>query len=53
MAKYKICYSGFAFIEADDEEEAKEIYHDDCGGIPYKEETIEEIEEVDEFVVHF
>ena len=51
MAKYKVCYSGFAFVEADSEEEAKELYHE--GLTAYDEWQVDKVEEVDEFVVHF
>jgi hypothetical protein len=51
MAKYKVCYSGFAFVEADSKEEAEEIY--DEGLSVYDEWAIDEVEEVDDFVVHF
>lgn len=50
MAKYKVCYSGFAFIEADSAEEAMENYEFDYA---YEEKQIDGVEEVDEFVVHF
>lgn len=52
MAKYKIYFSGFAFIEADSEEEAEEIFWDDPSG-DYQECEVDSVEEVDEFVVHF
>ena len=29
MAKYKVYYSGFAYVEADSEEEARETYNYD------------------------
>ena len=48
MAKYKISYSGFVFIEADDEEAAREDY--EFGGV-YEEKEITSVEEVDEFTV--
>lgn len=44
--KYKVNFSGFAYIEADNEDEAAENYdYDEV----YREEKIENIEEVDEF----
>ena len=53
MAKYKVCYSGFAYIEADSEEEAIEIYDDDDYGIIYEEKQVDKVEEIDYFVIHF
>lgn len=50
MAKYKICYSGFAYIEADSEEEAMEDYEDFAA---YEERHIDSVEEVDEFTIRF
>lgn len=47
--KYKIIYSGFAYVEADNEDEAQMAY--DNGDTVYEEELIEAIEEVDEFTV--
>ena len=48
MPKYKVSYSGFVYIEAEDEEDARECY--DFGGV-YEEKEITAIEEVDEFTV--
>lgn len=48
MAKYKVYYSGFAYVEADSEEEAMEDYEDFN---VYEERQIEEVEEVDDFIV--
>ena len=48
--KYKVSYSGFAYVEADSEEDAQMAYED--GDTIYEEEWIEEIEEVDEFTVN-
>jgi hypothetical protein len=47
--KYKVSYSGFAYVEANDEDEAQMAYEDD--DVIYAEQMIEEIEEVDEFTV--
>ena len=47
MAKYKVCYSGFAFVEADSEDEARELYAD--GFMTYEEKSIDLVMEVDEF----
>lgn len=49
MAKYRVSYSGFAFVEADNIEEAKEIFW--AGDSDYTEEEVTEVEEVDEFQV--
>lgn len=48
--KYKVSFSGFAYIEADSPEEAEEkaMYEDDA---IYEEKKCESIEEVDEFSV--
>lgn len=48
MAKYKVYYSGFFYVEADSMEEAEELY--DTNYI-YEEEHIDGVEEVDEFDV--
>ena len=48
MAKYKVYYSGFAYVEADNVEEAEEDY--EYSNI-YDERQIDEVEEVDEFIV--
>jgi hypothetical protein len=47
--KCKISYSGFAYVEADNEDEAQMAYED--GDTVYEEELIETVEEVDEFTV--
>lgn len=46
--KYKIKYSGFVYVEADSEEDAIEDY--EFNSI-YEEKQIDNIEEVDEFIV--
>lgn len=48
--KYKVSFSGFAYIEADSPEEAEEkaMYEDNA---IYEEKECESIEEVDEFAV--
>lgn len=48
--RYKVYCSGFAYVEADSEEEAKDIVLDDDGVI-YSEYRIDSVEEVDEFIV--
>jgi uncharacterized lipoprotein YehR (DUF1307 family) len=46
MARYKVSFSGFAYVEADDKEEAKDMFQDDEE--MYKETDIDNVEEVDE-----
>ena len=48
--KYKVNFRGFAYIEADSEEEAREkvLYEDDA---IYSETQVDNIEEIEEFVV--
>ena len=48
--KYKVNFSGFAYVEADSEEEAREkvLYEDDA---IYSETQVGNIEEVEEFEV--
>lgn len=48
--KYKVFYTGFAYVEADSEEEAKEKVLDEDDAI-YFETQVDNIEEVDEFEV--
>lgn len=48
MAKYKVNYSGFAYVEADTPEEAEDIYEHFS---VYEETQIDSVEEVDEFIV--
>lgn len=49
--KYKVFYTGFAYVEADSKEEAREkvLYEDDA---IYSETQVDNIEEVDEFEVN-
>lgn len=49
MAKYKVCYEGFAYVEADSEEEARELFEDE--DFAYREQEVTEITEVDDFLV--
>lgn len=48
--KYKVSFTGWAYVEADSEEEAREkvMYEDDA---IYKEEECTSVEEMDDFVV--
>lgn len=48
--KYKVSYSGWAYVEAESEEEAEEkaMYEDDA---IYEEKKCESVEKVDEFAV--
>ena len=48
MAKYKVCYSGMAYVEADSEDEALDNYESD---FIYDERIPDSVEKVDEFVV--
>lgn len=48
MAKYKVNYTGFAYVEADSPEEAEDIYEHFS---VYEEKQVGDIEEVDEFIV--
>lgn len=50
MAKYKVYYSGFAYVEADSAEEVEEKCEYDN---VYDEKQIEKVEEVDYFDVCF
>ena len=50
MAKYKVYFSGFTYVEADSAEEAEEIFWDDPSGC-YQECEVDKIQEVDEFFV--
>lgn len=49
--KYKVSFTGWAYVEADSEEEAREkvMYEDDA---IYKEEECTSVEEMDDFVVN-
>lgn len=47
--KYKVNFSGFAYVEADSEEEAKELAQEDY--TIYCEWEYGDVEEVDEFEV--
>ena len=49
--RYKVKFSGFAYIEADSEDEAEECF--DNEEFVYKETSVDSIEEVDDFVVEW
>lgn len=46
---YKVAFSGFAYVQADSEEEAKEKFDD--GYNVYKETNLDSVEEVDEMPI--
>ena len=48
MPKYKISFSGFAYVEAESAEAAQDDYDWQA---TYREEQVDSIEEVDEFVI--
>ncbi|WP_303025484.1 hypothetical protein [Anaerotignum lactatifermentans] len=50
MAKYKVSYSGFVYVEADTAEEAEEKAFDEVEEI-YSEKQVNAVIEVDEFDV--
>ena len=47
--KYRVSFSGFAYVEADSAEEAEEMYWN--GSELYEEFEVTEIEGMDEFIV--
>ena len=49
MAKFKVMFSGFSYVEAEDEDEAKEKYNDEDD--IYSEREITEVVEVAAFEV--
>jgi len=51
MARFKIIFGGFAYVDADDEEEAREKFDDE--DYAFCEYGIETVEEVDDFVVEW
>lgn len=50
MAKYKVYYSGFAYVEADSADEAAENYEYDS---IYEIYGVDRVEEVDDFGIDF
>ena len=49
MAKWKVEFSGFAYVEADNKEEAAEMYKDE--DFVYQESAVTSVEQVGEFTV--
>ena len=49
MPKYKVLFSGFAYIEAENANEAENLFYND--ELDYMEDSIEAVEETDDFVV--
>lgn len=47
--KYKVNYSGFCYIEADSESEAKDLFFEEM--YAYEEHEITSVEEVEDFLV--
>ncbi len=47
--KFKVSFTGHAYVEAETEQEAESKYYDDQ--YEYKEEQVDEVEEIDEFIV--
>ena len=48
LKKYKVVFSGFAYVEAEDSGVAVENYEDTCA---YMETCVDDVEEVEEFVI--
>lgn len=49
MAKYKVYYQGFAYVKANSEEEARELFEEEDE--VYREQDVTTVEEVDDFLV--
>ena len=49
MKKYKVEFSGFVYVEAEDEEDAKEKYND--GETIYEESEVNSVKQVSDFHV--
>lgn len=47
--RYRVDYSGYAYVEAESEEEAEEVFWED--GEIYDEKEVTAVEEVEEFYV--
>lgn len=48
MARFKVCYSGYAYVEADSKEEAEDNYF--FGINDYEEKSVDLVLEVDDAV---
>ena len=48
MAKFKVCYSGYAYVEADSKAEAEDNYN--FGINDYEEKSVDLVLEVDDAV---
>lgn len=46
MAKYKVCFTGFAYVEADSKEEAENLYN--AGITIYLDESVDLVMEVED-----
>lgn len=51
MNKYKVSFEGYAFVEADNEEEAQDKYYNEEE--LYKENRVLKVEEVEEFEAEY
>ena len=51
MAKYKVCFSGYAYVEAGSEEDAKDNFWDDMEF--YKETSIDTVVDVSDSLEPF
>ena len=51
MKKYKVMFSGYAYVEASDEDDARDVFDNEME--VYKEISVDVIEEVDEFLFEF
>lgn len=51
MAKYKVCFSGYAYVEASNEDFAILAYEE--GDTVYEDVGVDSVEEVDDFIVDF
>lgn len=47
--KYRVSFSGFAYVDADSAEQAEDMFWNDY--ITYEEKEVTEVEQVDEWIV--